>query len=200
MTTLTLPQPTSMPPNPPPKGVLYEIVDGRYEELPPMSTRAGVVANLLAFSLNSVALPRGLGIAVCEILFGLTSTSRRKYRPDVAYVSHERWPKDRPWPDTDPWPVVPDIAVEVISPNDLASTTMQKVKEYLEAGVKLVWVVYPEQGWLHGFEAPNRLRGLTVADTLDAASVLPGFSLPLGELFTHPAPPAENGDGGAPAV
>lgn len=200
MTTLALPVSTTMPPGPPPEGVLYEIVDGRYEELPPMSTHAGVVANLLTFALNTFARPRGLGIAVCEILFGLTSGSRRKHRPDVAYVSHDRWPKDRPWPDTDPWPVVPEIAVEVISPNDLAASTMQKVKEYLEAGVKLVWVVYPEQGWLHVFEAPNRLRGLTAADTLDAPSVLPGFSLPLGELFTRPSPPSENGDGEPPAV
>jgi hypothetical protein len=66
--------------------------------------------------------------------------------------------------------------------------------------VKLVWVVYPEQGWLHVFEAADRLRGLTVAHTLEAPSVLPGFSLPLRELFTRPAPPTENGDGEPPAV
>jgi Uma2 family endonuclease len=137
---------------------------------------------------------------VCQCLFALSANHRRQHRPDVAYVSHERWPKDRPWPDTDPWPVVPEIAGEVISPNDLAATIMQKVKDYLAAGVKLVWVVYPEQGWLHVFEAPDRLRGLTVADTLEAPSVLPGFSLPLAELFTRPASPGENGDAETPAV
>jgi hypothetical protein len=109
--------------------VLYEIVDGRYEELPPMSAYAIVLANLLSFA-SFFALPRGLGVAVCEGLFGLTPTSRCKYRPDVA-VSHERWPKDRPWPDTDPWPVVRRLRSKS-SALPIRASTMQKVKGYLE--------------------------------------------------------------------
>jgi Uma2 family endonuclease len=155
------------------------------EELPPMSTYALVIASLLVTHLNAFARPRRLGIAVGEVFFGLRPRSKKKHRPDVSFVSSAQWPLEKPWPHTDPWPVVPEIAVEAISPNDLAEEVMGKVKEYLEAGVRLVWVIYPKLGWVHVYESLARMRGLTVADRLDAGEVLPGFTLPLRELFPH---------------
>jgi Uma2 family endonuclease len=172
-------------PTRPPQDALYEIVDGEYRELPPMSGHATVVASRLGYHLGAFVRPRDLGEVVLELLFSLKPGSRRKYRPDVAFVSYTRWPKDRPWPDTDPTPVVPELAVEVVSPNDVAEDVLNKVKAYLEAGTQLVWVVYPTAGWVVVFEPGGRSRYLTAADDLDGGTVLPEFRLRLRELFTQ---------------
>jgi Uma2 family endonuclease len=91
---------------------------------------------------------------------------------------------------------VPELVVEVVSPNDLAESLVVKVKEYLDGGVQMVWVVYPIPGWIHVYESLHRVRGLTVADDLDGGTVLPGFVLPLRELFTQ----SGDTDGGEPGA
>jgi Uma2 family endonuclease len=156
------------------------------EELRPISIHAIIIATRLAGRLDAFTGLHRLGTAICEGPFGLRPRSKRKWRPDVAFVSALKWPLEKPFPDTDPWPVVPDLAVEVISPNDLAEEVFAKVKEYLEAGVRLIWVIFPKLGWVHVYESLTQVRGLTVADNLEGGNVLPGFSLPLRELFPHP--------------
>ncbi len=179
---------------PPPDDALYEIVDGRYEELPPLGTQAGLVVTRLSRTIGNHAVEKQLGEVACEVLFGLTPKARRKYRPDVAFVSYKRWPMDKPSPTTDPWPVVPDLVVEVVSPNDIAESLQEKVKEYLGAGVLLVWLVYPQLGWVVSYESLHRMRGFTMADELDAEPVLPGFRLPMSELFSNLTAPPSNGE------
>jgi Uma2 family endonuclease len=182
---------------PPPEDALYEIVDGQYEVLPPMGTQAGLVVSRLARKLGVYAEGKQLGEVVSEILFGLTPRARRKYRPDVAYVSYKRWAKGRLVPQGDPWTVVPDLVTEVVSPTDIADGVQQKAKEYLQAGVSLVWLVYPQLGWVVAYESFHRIRGFTMADELEAESVLPGFRLPMSELFSDSAAPPPNGESAA---
>src|SRR5207249_957331 len=108
----------------------------------------------------------------------------RNRRPDVAFVTYERWPMNRPIPLTDnAWDVVPDLAVEVSSRHDLAEELVQKLTEYFQAGVRLVWVIYPKQRLVYVYESPTQVRGLTQSDELDGGTVLPGFRLPLANLF-----------------
>src|SRR5437773_619823 len=128
MTTLAIPNPTVAPlPTSRGEDALYEIVNGKYVELPPMSTFAGIVASRLTRNMGPFADNHHLGEVVSEILFGLAPSRRR--RPDVAFVSHQRWARGRPIPSGDPWPVVPNLAVEVLSPTDDAEPLMQKVVE-----------------------------------------------------------------------
>jgi Uma2 family endonuclease len=194
MSTVTTAEPLAET-APPPGDALYEIVDGKYEELPPMGTQAGLVATRLARKLGEFVEAGELGEVASEVLFGLTPGSRRKHRPDVAFVSYKRWPKDRVCPTGDPWPVVPELVAEVVSPNDIADAVQGKLKEYLDAGVPLVWLVYPQLGWIVAYESQHRMRGFTLADELDAEPVLPGFRLPMSKLFAEPAAPRENGKG-----
>jgi Uma2 family endonuclease len=161
------------------------MVNGRYRQLPPMSPRAAVFASRLATRLATYVAFHGSGEVLLQLLCGLKTTPRQELRPDVAFVSYDRWPRDRPWPDTDPTPVVPELAVEVVSPNDVAEDLLHKVKAYLEAGTQLVWVVYPPAGWVVVFEPGGRSRYLTAADELDGGTVLPEFRLRLRELFTQ---------------
>ena len=86
-------------------------------------------------------------------------------------------------PTEDAWEVVPDLAVEVVGPTDVAEDLLGKVKEYFQAGVRLVWVVYPIQRCIHVYGAWNRIRVVTEADDLDGGAVLPGFRRSLDRLF-----------------
>ena len=71
----------------------------------------------------------------------------------------------------------------MIRPSDPAIAVIEKIHEYFQAGVELVWVIYPEAREVYIYESPVNVRVLTRADVLDGGAVLPGFQLPLGELF-----------------
>lgn len=77
----------------------------------------------------------------------------------------------------------PDLVVEVVSRSDQAARIEAKVGEYLEAGVRLVWVVYPEARRVHVFTPDHRAVVLSAQDTLDGGDVLPGFAVTVGDLI-----------------
>lgn len=171
----------------------YEIIDGRRRELPPMGIYSVTVASRLVRKMGAFTDPRGLGEVVSEALFRLplAEDEHRNRRPDVAFVSYQRWPADRPLPvDANAWDIVPDLAVEVISPNDLAEEQIDKLHDYFRAGVRLAWVVYPKQRQVYVYESPTSVRILTDAETLDGGAVLNGFTLPLASLFAPSPPPS----------
>jgi Uma2 family endonuclease len=168
----------------------YEIIDGVRVELPPMSAKSSVLASRLAHLINLFSMPARLGEAHPEILFKLPLDRDRNRRPDVAFVSYARWPKDRSLPDTNAWDVLPELCVEVVSPTDRAEEVREKVEEYFEAGVRLVWVIYPRLRVVDVFESRVTGRILRPADTLDGGPVLPGFALKLADFFPEPEPPA----------
>ena len=162
----------------------YEIIDGKRVELPPMSVLAGVIASRLCGAINQFARPRKLGEAVTEVLFQLPAPIGRNRRPDVAFVSSDRWPRGRPIPSTDnAWDVIFDLGVEVVSPSDFSEEQLEKIEEYFRAGTRLVWVVYPLRRMVHVYESLERIRGLKENAELDGGDVLPGFRLALSELF-----------------
>jgi Uma2 family endonuclease len=164
--------------------LLYEIVDGRRVELPPMSVYANLVASTLFGEFAVFCRAHPIGRILAEMLFRLPLSGSRNRRPDVAFVSYDRWPKNRPIPPRDnAWEVVPDLAVEVVSPHDLADEIIQKLTEYFQAGVRLVWIIYPQQRLVYVYDSPTQIRGLNHADELDGGTVLPGFRVPLAILF-----------------
>jgi Uma2 family endonuclease len=152
-----------------------------------MGIRESLLATTLVLYLGTFARSRKLGLAVVEGLFELASVGRER-RPDVAFVSSARWAFDRPVPGGDnAWKVIPNLAVEVVSPSNTANEIQVKLHEYFESGVELVWVVYPEHREIYVYESPVSLHVLTPANVLDGGKVLPGFQLPLGELFSNEA-------------
>jgi Uma2 family endonuclease len=163
---------------------LYEIIDGQKVEVLPMGALAGRLANRLAFRMNSHAIPNNLGEANVENLFHLALPVDRNRRPDVAYVSYDRWPKNRPLTsEQNAWDVVPNITIETISPSDFNDEVLEKIDEYFRAGVELVWTVHPKLKLVYVYESPTSVRVLTVNDVLDGGKVLPHFQLPLKDLF-----------------
>jgi Uma2 family endonuclease len=167
----------------------YEIIDGVKVELPPMSAESsGLAADLTTF-LTNYGLANNLGKAYPEMLVRLPLPIDRNRRPDVVFIPFARWARDLRRPDTNEWAVLPDLCVEVVSPTDHAEEIETKIKEYFEAGVRLVWIVYPRQESFYVYDTPSQVRRLSRTDTLDGGVVLPDFRLPLADLFLQPPLP-----------
>src|SRR5207248_1455473 len=109
--------------------VLYEVVKGQRVEMPPMSAYSLLVASQLQNQLGPFVKAQKLGRAVTELLFIFDEQEDERRRPDVAFVSAERWPLDRPLPEAGDWAVVPDLAVEVVSPTDRYEDVASKLEE-----------------------------------------------------------------------
>ena len=169
--------------------LLYEIVNGQRVELPPMSAYATWLASCLHGRLWPYAWDKGLGVSVTEMLFVLDAERDLRRRPDVAFVSPARWPLGRSLPMTGDWNVVPDLTVEVISPNDVFKDVLAKVREYFHHGVQVVWVIAPEEQQVYVYDSPTHVRILTGQDALTGGEVVPGFHMPLEQLFQHAASP-----------
>lgn len=111
---------------------------------------------------------------------------RQVGRADTAFHALDRLTPDRVSAEGH-GTVVPDLVVEVISPNDLSKDVEGKQTEWLTAGARLVWVVQPETRTVHAYAADDTVRLFGPADELTAAPVLADFRTPVADLFALPA-------------
>jgi Uma2 family endonuclease len=161
---------------------LYEVVNG--EVIGKVFTvRQLAIAARLGMFLHRHTEPRRLGQVVMLPLFHLGDGAPER-RPILAFVADARWPFDLEAPEADVWPVVPNLAVEVIGPSDTVCEIARKVREYFRAGVESVWVVVTVTQQAHLYRSPTELRILSHEQTLHGDPVLPGFELPLRDLFS----------------
>ena len=161
---------------------LYEIIDGEFKEKEPMGAYMTLLAFALATRLNDFVNRHKLGIVITEMLFKFQRDPDRGRRPDVAFVSHERC-RQSPLPKEGDWNVVPDLAVEVVSPTNDATELEEKLVEYFQFGVGQVWVLYPEHRRLYVHESLRKVSVLNEDDSIFGGNLFPGLSLPLAELF-----------------
>lgn len=161
---------------------LFEVVDGQRREKP-VGALEVYLANVLVQRLSQSAEVRSTGRAVMEILFALRAEPKLQRRPDAALVSFERWSQHHPVPRTNAWEVVPDFAVEIISQTNLADELPTRVREYFEAGVRLLWVIFPSEALAYVYESPTEIRVVDRDGELDLAAIVPGFQMPLASLF-----------------
>jgi Uma2 family endonuclease len=184
-----MPLPTTVPPADrqivPENGddTLYEVVNGRRVEKPPMGSYECCIASLVHYYLQHFVRTNGLGRALAETMFGIDPSRGLERRPDVAFVSYQRWARDRKMSRGNAWAVVPELAIEVISPSNSAQEVAVKVREYFQAGVQLVWVIYPVLNQVYVYTSASQVRILERQDELDGGNVLPGFRLPVAALF-----------------
>jgi Uma2 family endonuclease len=169
----------------PPTDVLFEIVNGvRVEKR--MSAFEQYIAGLLFTRLERHVESCDLGRAFIECKFTIPGSGNDR-QPDTGFLSFTRWPKTRGIPKTNAWPVVPDLVVEVISPTDKGFDILDKLREYFGGGVRAVWHVWSNVEQVHCWDSPTVVRILTRADVLTGDPVVPGFRMPLADLF----PPAD---------
>jgi Uma2 family endonuclease len=155
-----------------------ELEDGVIVEMAASSPVNTVTAMRVGYHLNAFVIPRDLGY-VTGADGGFKLASKRARQPDVAFISKERLPKLPKKFD-----IAPDLAVEVASPDE---DVFKKAKEYIRSGTRIVWVVYADEKVVDVFtpsqEGEFRVQEFTVNDTLDGGDVLPGFTLPVRDIF-----------------
>src|SRR5262245_20842093 len=157
-----------------------ELVEGTLVEKP-MGYEESVLAMLIGTFLTNFVRPRKLGLVTGEAgtikLFpGLVRI------PDVAFTSWDRLP-GRKWPKTPIPHLAPDLVVEVLSKSNTKPEMRRKLEEYFAAGVRLVWMVDPRRLTVRVHTAVDQSVLIGEGQSLDGGDVLPGFVLPLSELF-----------------
>lgn len=162
---------------------LYEVIDGQVVEIDRMGASETKLASWLIRLLGHFVDPNDLGHVVMETLFDLSSSAGHKRRPDLAFVSADRWPVDQAVPEGDAWCVVPDLAVEVVSPTNSANEIMERMSDFFIAGVRCVWVIYPRHREVQVYTSLHEMRGYGLDDRVPGDPVLPGLQLPLTKLF-----------------
>ncbi|MCI0684705.1 MAG: Uma2 family endonuclease [Gemmataceae bacterium] len=160
---------------------LYEIVDDKKVEVY-VGVRELGIATRLAVLISAALGPAPTGEPFIEMIFRLKKGSRKARRPDLAFVAYDRWP-DRKLPDDEAWEIVPNLLVEIISKNNSAEEVQTKLKEYFEAGVQVVWVIYPRQEQILVYTGIKEVAVLDQDDTLRGGPVLPTFSVSVKELL-----------------
>jgi len=104
--------------------------------------------------------------------------------PDVAFLSWDRLP-GRQYPEEPIPDLVPDLAVEILSTGNTVKEMERKLRDYFLAGVVQVWLVDPDKRAVWVYTAPDQVTRLSERQTLDGGELLPGFRLPLEELFAQ---------------
>lgn len=162
-------------------GPRYELINGQLVERN-MGAEANRVAAILVCLLNSYATAHKLGLVFTPSGYQIFADDPNRVRyPDVSFIRSGRLPGDRP--PKGHIRIPPDLAIEVVSPNDLAEDVEARVEDFLQAGVALVWVIYPSTRRVLVFRRAGPCSRLTEADALEGDQVLPGFACKVGDLF-----------------
>ncbi|MDQ3695641.1 MAG: Uma2 family endonuclease [Chloroflexota bacterium] len=161
----------------------WELIDGELVELPLSSEQHWTIGSALIYRISAYVVPRQLGLVLTPDAAVVLSTDPPVMRvPDGGFIRADRLPADR---DRRRFlRVVPDLVVEIISPNDRAADVIAKGMMWLEAGVTLFWLVDSDGETVTVFERGRGPRTLTVQDTLDGSNVLPGFELAVRDVFS----------------
>jgi Uma2 family endonuclease len=172
----------------------YELVDGHLVERN-TSVESSWVEGALYYILTGFVRNLNLGWTWTSSMgYACFPSSTRKVRfPDVTFVRKERLPNGLPSHSGYIY-IPPDLAVEVVSPNDTANEVENKVVEFQSVGVSLVWVIFPESRTAYVHRGDGSVTRLREDGELTGEDLLPGFRCRLGDIFPE-KPAGENGQG-----
>ena len=163
------------------EGHHYELIGGELRSMSPSGGPHGDATSRVSFYISGIVYSDNLGMVfAAETGFFLQRDPDTVKAPDFAFVSDARLPDPLPEGYV---PVVPDLVVETRSPNDTVREVAEKVEEWLEAGVRLVWVVEPRKRTLTVHRPGQAPPSLGVNDTLSGEDVLPGLTVLIKNLF-----------------
>ena len=168
--------------NMPGHGEGYELVLGELRTMAPSGYEHSSVGVDLATALNAFVKSNTLGkFTGADGRYVLRKNPDTVRAPDIGFVRADRLPNGRATQKY--FPGAPDLAVEIISPHDVYEEVEDKVKEFLEAGTRMVWVINPRRRSVTVFRSDNSITALRTSDTLSGEDVIPGFSLAVSEIF-----------------
>ena len=161
----------------------FELIDGVIVEKAVPTEEHTAVVMTLGFFLMSYARDRHLGIPGPERRIRLPEHLRNARQPDLAMSLDGK----RPLIKTGPSPVMADVVAEVKSPTDRLEDLRNKARFYIANGAQLVWVLYPSTKRIEVYRPEMPVITLDLENLLEGYDVLPGFSVPVRELFpeTH---------------
>ncbi len=166
---------------------LYEVIDG-VRTVKTMGFLASIIATRLARHLGIYAEDHDIGLVILESIFKFSDAATR--RPDISLVSFEQLAKIDLRSDPAEPELAPKLAVEVISPTNSAVAVERKILKYFAAGVEAVWVVHPTTERIYLYDSPTACKIIGSGDMLEGGKVLPGFSMPVADVFIIPKLPA----------
>lgn len=168
----------------------YEVADGELVARRPMGNREASIGGELIYALRDCLGERGrYRVMGPEARFRLRMGPDRIRGADVSYMPPERASLDQiTFHVSD---IVPQLVAEIVSPSNGASEILGRVDEWLEAGVELVWVVFPELRRVYCYSHPDRPIVRKDGDDLDGGDMLPDFRYPVANLFP-PRPKSED--------
>ncbi|MBY0525484.1 MAG: Uma2 family endonuclease [Gemmataceae bacterium] len=161
---------------------ICELIDGILVEKD-MATYEAFLAGVLLYFIQIYLEENDLGVALPGDGW-LRLPSGRVRAPDVSFISWKRMPNRR-FPEDAIASLVPDLAVEVLSPGNTEGEMEKKLADYFDSGGKLVWITDPSDRTVRVYTSPRRSVLLTEEDTLDGKKVLPGFTLPIKKWFAR---------------
>ncbi len=166
----------------PDDGRKYELVEGEI-----VVSNAGIehefIGARLIILLGGFVLRNKLGV-VCGSSAGYWMKSGNLRSPDVSFIAKERLQGLRHAPKKF-FQGAPDLVVEILSPSDSVEALHQKIVEYFESGARLIWVLNPAEETVLVYHSPQPDRLLRTGDSIDGEDVVPGFSMPLSELYAE---------------
>ena len=163
-------------------GLRHELVDGELKKMAPAGHVHGKTGIQVTLPLAQYVAAKGLGqVYAAETGFILRCDPDTVRAPDVSFVCHERV---RAVGDTAGyWPGAPDLAIEVVSPSDRYGDIEEKVFEWLGAGTLMVVVVNLGTRSVTVYRSRSEIVSLTHGDILDGGDVVPGWSMPVRDIF-----------------
>lgn len=165
----------------PADGRRRELIHGEIRTMSPAGFEHGQIAMLVGASLSSYVRERGIGtVTAAETGFILRRDPDTVRAPDVGFVSRERVVATHGF-----FPGAPDLAIEVVSPGDTYSEVDAKVLDWLRAGARMVIVIDPQKKSAVVHRSVNETLRVGVDGILDGGDVVPGWKLPLAELFNE---------------
>ena len=158
-----------------------ELVRGMLIIREPAGYQHGDIAMQLGAAIHLHVDAHQLGrVFAAETGFTLERNPDTVRAPDVAFISNARLPEPPPRGFAE---MAPDLAVEVLSPDDYAPEVLEKVADWLNAGARLVWIVDPIRANARVYRADGSELLLGLNDSLDGEDVLPDFTCAVGRLL-----------------
>jgi len=162
--------------------IKYDLIDGRLVERH-MGTASGLVemnlGGMLSVFVRTQQLGWVLGPSTGYQIFGRDGNNVRY--ADGSFLSRDRIPAGGP--PRGHMRIAPDLAIEVVSPKDLAEELEQKIEDYLQVGIRLIWVVFCNTRRVMVYRRRNGITRLSPADELSGEDVVPGFACPVADVF-----------------